>query len=62
MAPVYPFALLVPFGDLWSRKEAKWALIACLPATYAYVWSAILVNTLPEDAYALLRTILESRP
>jgi hypothetical protein len=62
MAPVYPFALLVPFGDLWSRKEAKWALLAALPATYAYVWASILVNTLPEDAYAQLRAILESLP
>ena len=59
MVPVYPFLLLIPFGELWSRWEAKWALVLCLPATYAYVWSSILVNLLPPELYERLRSFLE---
>lgn len=62
MAPVYPFALLVPFSDLLSRREVKGSLFVYLPATYAYVWSSILVNVLPMDVYARLRAVLESAP
>jgi hypothetical protein len=59
MIPVYPFLLLIPFAELWSQRAAKWALFLCLPATYAYVWSSILVNLLPPEVYDRLRTFLE---
>ena len=60
MVPVYPFLLLIPFGDLWAQREAKWALLLCLPATYAYVWSSILVNLLPTEVYDRVRSFLDS--
>jgi hypothetical protein len=59
MVPVYPFLLVIPFGELWSRREAKWALLLCLPATYAYVWSSILVNLVSLDVYEKLRTFVD---
>jgi len=58
MAPVYPFVLMIAFGDLWSKREAKWAVGLGLPATYAYVWSMVLVNSLPSEAYEPLRAAL----
>ena len=60
LIPVAPFLLLIPYGDLWSRREAKWALLLCLPATYAYVWSSILVNLLPPDVYRSMQAFLDA--
>ena len=53
-----PFLLFAPFDAAWSRPEARWAVIATLPAVYAYTWACLWDNALAIPVFESLKAAL----
>jgi hypothetical protein len=60
LLPTFPFALLVAFDPVLTRREARFALPLVVILAYVYAWGFLPHNLMPEEGYARLLAILGS--
>jgi Gpi18-like mannosyltransferase len=60
LIPMAPFALVVAFDKVLSRKEAMVFFFPALCLAYTYVWGMVPKNVVDKKSFVKLKTVLET--